>query len=121
MFPAPRKKITRGARDVRIDDDGVTVDARDAEQGVRILWRCELRESGLVRQRMTVVNMRSDELEIGTVELAFPVPADMTEILTTTGHPSPPESASAPPISPDVYGRRSAAISELPLQATCTE
>ncbi len=72
--------------DVRIDDDGVTVDARDVEQGVRILWRCELRESGLVRQRMTVVNMRSDELEIGTVELAFPVPADMTEILTTTGH-----------------------------------
>lgn len=72
--------------DVRIDDDGVTVDARDAEQGVRILWRCELRESGLVRQRMTVVNMRSGELEIGTVELAFPVPADMTEILTTTGH-----------------------------------
>ncbi len=72
--------------DVRIDDDGVTVGARDAEQGVRILWRCELRESGLVRQRMTVVNMRSGELEIGTVELAFPVPADMTEILTTTGH-----------------------------------
>ena len=72
--------------DVRIDDDGVTVDAHDAEQGVRILWRCELRESGLVRQRMTVVNMRSGELEIGTVELAFPVPADMTEILTTTGH-----------------------------------
>ena len=72
--------------DVRIDDGGATVSAEDAEQGVRVLWRCELRESGLVRQRMSVVNMRAEDLEIGTVELAFPVPADMTEILTTTGH-----------------------------------
>ncbi len=39
------------------------------------------RERGLVRQRMTDVNMRSGELEIGTVELAVPGPADMTEIL----------------------------------------
>ncbi len=72
--------------DVRIDDDGVDVAAEDGEQGVRIVWRCELRDSGLVRQRLTVMNGRAEALEVGHVELAFPVPADMTELLTTTGH-----------------------------------
>lgn len=72
--------------DVRIDDGGVDVVAEDGEQGVRIVWRCELRDSGLVRQRLTVTNGRAEALEIGHVELAFPVPADMAEVLTTTGH-----------------------------------
>lgn len=72
--------------DVRIDDDGADVVAEDGEQGVRIVWRCELCDSGLVRQRLTVTNGRAEALEIGHVELAFPVPADMTELLTTTGH-----------------------------------
>ncbi|WP_288273234.1 alpha-galactosidase [uncultured Bifidobacterium sp.] len=71
---------------IHIDDDGVSVDAEDGEQGVHIVWRCEMRASGLVRQRTTVANRRAQALEIGRVELTFPVPADMAELLTTTGH-----------------------------------
>ena len=45
-----------------------------------------MRDSGLVRQRADVRNLGAGSLEIGKVELGFPVPADMTELLTTTGH-----------------------------------
>ncbi|MUH59204.1 alpha-galactosidase [Bifidobacterium canis] len=68
------------------DESGVTLTARDDEQHVEIEWTCEMRESGLIRQRAQVHNLATGELEVGKVELGFAVPADMTEILTTTGH-----------------------------------
>ena len=64
----------------------VVVTAEDAEQGVGLVWTCELDVSGLIRQRAEVVNLGGDRLEVGAVELAYTVPADATEILTTTGH-----------------------------------
>ena len=64
----------------------VTVTAQDAEQGVKLVWTCELDESGLIRQNANVINIGEGKLEVGKVELAFTVPADANEILTTTGH-----------------------------------
>ena len=75
----------------------VTVAAQDAEQGVGVVWQCELLPSGLVRQRLQVRNLAGTDhcdasldtsvpLEVAHVELGFPVPAVATEILTTTGH-----------------------------------
>ena len=68
---------------------GVTVAAADAELGVELVWQAQLVPGGLVRQRATVRNLfddRSTPLEIGHVELSFPLPASASEILTTTGH-----------------------------------
>lgn len=64
----------------------ITATAEDAEQGVRIVWTCELDASGLMRQKASVINIGSGQLEVGKVELAYTIPADATEILTTTGH-----------------------------------
>ncbi|RSX52714.1 alpha-galactosidase [Bifidobacterium samirii] len=103
---APRFEVRRGGvelmcgftvTDMTIEngEDGndnaapaIVVAAEDAEQGVGITWRGELTASGLVRQRLTVRNLTPEAgaLEIGRIELGFPVPADCVEILTTTGH-----------------------------------
>ncbi|MBT1181826.1 alpha-galactosidase [Bifidobacterium sp. CP2] len=74
---------------VTVDTPVVTVTAEDAELGVRIVWTAELLHGGLVRQRATVTDTTdaaAGALEIGRVELGFPLPAVATEILTTTGH-----------------------------------
>ncbi|WP_101618336.1 alpha-galactosidase [Bifidobacterium margollesii] len=68
------------------DTAAVAVIAEDADQGVRLRWTCELLPSGLVRQRADVSNIGDGVLQIGRVELGFPVPSVATEILTTTGH-----------------------------------
>ena len=64
----------------------VTVTAEDEEQHVKLIWTCELDETGLIRQNAEVVNTGEGQLEVGKIELAFTVPADANEILTTTGH-----------------------------------
>lgn len=64
----------------------VTVTAEDAEQHVKLIWTCELDETGLIRQNAEIVNTGEGQLEVGKIELAFTVPADANEILTTTGH-----------------------------------
>ena len=56
------------------------------EQHVKLIWTCELDETGLIRQNAEVVNTGEGQLEVGKIELAFTVPADANEILTTTGH-----------------------------------
>lgn len=73
---------------IDVDEDAVrvTVTAEDAEQQVGLVWRCELEPSGLLRQRATIRNLADAELEVGKVELGFSLPADMTEIMSTTGH-----------------------------------
>ena len=60
--------------------------AEDVEQHVKLIWTCELDETGLIRQNAEVVNTGEGQLEVGKIELAFTVPADANEILTTTGH-----------------------------------
>ena len=90
---------------------GVIVTAMDAEQGVAIDWRLQLLPGGLVRQKADVINLwgygeanklqsfglpvdesaaqsaaHREPLEVGKVELGFPVPEIANEILTTTGH-----------------------------------
>lgn len=73
---------------IAIDENtiGVTVTAEDSDQGVGLIWQCELEESGLLRQRATIRNINSDKLEVSKVELGYNLPAGMAEILTTTGH-----------------------------------
>ncbi|MEK0307271.1 alpha-galactosidase [Bifidobacterium favimelis] len=85
---------------VRLEDGGVSdfaapdltaptlvVHAADREQGVGLTWRCQILDSGLVRQRMAVSNEDPGlPLEVGYVELGFPLPASAAEIQTTTGH-----------------------------------
>ena len=79
---------TTGARTV----PGVTVTASDAELGIELVWHAQIVPGGLVRQRATVRNLFDDHaapLEIGTVELGFPLPEIASEILTTTGPTAP--------------------------------
>ncbi|MDU2422716.1 MAG: alpha-galactosidase [Bifidobacterium scardovii] len=64
----------------------VTVDAADQELGVALTWVCELEPSGLIRQNMTFRNTADGDLEVGKVELGFPVPPNAVEVLTTAGH-----------------------------------
>ena len=69
---------------------GVIVTARDEEQGLEVEWHLELLPGGLVRQKATVTNLFGADagapLEIGKIELGFPLPESAGEILTTTGH-----------------------------------
>ncbi|KFJ04462.1 alpha-galactosidase [Bifidobacterium tsurumiense] len=94
---APRLELRRNGieafcsfevKDIRIDPDNarISVDALDVEQGVALQWECELDPSGLVRQHATIQNREAGELQVGKVELGFPVPANAVEIMTTTGH-----------------------------------
>lgn len=55
---------------------------------MKLIWTCELDETGLIRQNAEVVNTGEGQLEVGKIELAFTVPADANEILTTTRPPS---------------------------------
>lgn len=95
---------------------GVVVDAVDKENGIALEWRLELLDGGLARQKATVTNLgvpasnssadpsadsladastetaadatadAAAPLEVGKIELGFPVPELAGEILTTTGH-----------------------------------
>ena len=68
---------------------GVTVSAEDSELGIGFDWHVQIVPGGLVRQRGTIRNLFGvdrDPLEVGRVELGFPVPATATELLTATGH-----------------------------------
>lgn len=85
---------TRTTGPVRVP--GVVVTAEDKENGLAIEWRLELLDGGLARQKATVTNLGAPEgaadsaaaanLEVGKIELGFPVPELAGEILTTTGH-----------------------------------
>lgn len=65
---------------------GVWVEAEDAELGVGLEWHIELLDGGLIRQKARITNLSTGNLEVGKVELGFPLPAVATEIMTTTGH-----------------------------------
>lgn len=65
----------------------LTVRATDADQGVGLVWKCQLLSSGLVRQQASLINLDSSHsLAVSGLELAFPLPPGATEVLTTTGH-----------------------------------
>ncbi|MBW3090555.1 alpha-galactosidase [Bifidobacterium miconisargentati] len=64
----------------------VTVSAADEEQGVGLEWTAELLPGGLIRQQATVRNLKDGELAVNRLELGFALPANATEVLTTTGH-----------------------------------
>lgn len=59
--------------------------AKDAEQQIELQWVCEMDESGVIRQQATLRNLSDSPLAVGKVELAFPLPADATELVSTTG------------------------------------
>lgn len=62
------------------------VEASDQEQGVALRWVIELDASGLLRQRASVRNLGPSPLAVDKIELGFLVPAQVGELLTTTGH-----------------------------------
>lgn len=84
------ESVDLGAEPIRPDDSAVPtlkVQARDRDQGVGLTWHCQVLPSGLVRQRADLFNLdRVRDLDVNGLELAFPLPAEATEILTTTGH-----------------------------------
>lgn len=63
----------------------ITVEASDRLQKVSIRWVLQLSRDGLARQALSVRNS-GDPLSVDRVELGFPLPANATEILSTTGH-----------------------------------
>lgn len=63
----------------------ITVEASDSLQKVSIRWVLQLSHDGLARQALSVRNS-GDPLNVDRVELGFPLPANATEILSTTGH-----------------------------------
>lgn len=71
-------------------DSGVptlTVKAADADQGVGLTWSCQLLASGLIRQRMGLINLDpTRSLAVNRLELGFPLPPRDCEVMTTTGH-----------------------------------
>ncbi|MFT8593700.1 MAG: alpha-galactosidase [Bifidobacterium sp.] len=86
---------------IAIDGRRVAITTIDEVQGLTLLWECEITQSGLLRQRARLSNGRSTdgsesdgsraENELGTlsvdkIELAYPVPEEASEILSTTGH-----------------------------------
>ncbi|MBT1172567.1 alpha-galactosidase [Bifidobacterium sp. MA2] len=83
--PAEARVAVPGAS---VETPVVTVVAEDTEQGVGLEWTAELLHGGLIRQRAVVRDLAAGvaPLEIGKVELGFPLPALASEILTTTGH-----------------------------------
>ncbi|PJM72819.1 alpha-galactosidase [Bifidobacterium primatium] len=91
-----RFAVTGVAAAVDGDTAAVDVAMRDAEQGVQVVWRAELEPSGLVRQRAEMRNLPAGNttdgtacaspLEVGGIELGFPIPETASEILTATGH-----------------------------------
>ncbi len=91
-------------------DPTVTVTAEDAEQHVKLIWTCELDEPVLFARTPKSSTPAKAKLEVGKVELAFTVPADANEILTTTGHHLRERSPAAPglhPLRQSIHGRTS--------------
>ena len=84
------ESVDLGAEPIRSDDSAVPtlkVRACDRDQGVGLTWHCQVLSSGLVRQRADLFNLDTvRDLDVNGLELAFPLPAEATEILTTTGH-----------------------------------
>lgn len=74
--------------DLSTSDDAValTVTASDDAYGLSLTLELEVLEtSGLVRQRATLRNDRSEDFRVEGLELALPVPADADELLDLTG------------------------------------
>ena len=84
------ESVDLGAEPIRSDDSAVPtlkVRACDRDQSVGLTWHCQVLSSGLVRQRADLFNLDTvRDLDVNSLELAFPLPAEATEILTTTGH-----------------------------------
>ncbi|MCI1935911.1 MAG: alpha-galactosidase [Bifidobacteriaceae bacterium] len=92
-----------GGEEVRCS--AVHVSASDDELGVSVFWTLEMLRGGAVRQRMTVTNSSEHDhepLEIGKVELAFPVPSSMSVLESMTGHHLRERSAQRQPFT---FGR----------------
>ncbi len=84
------ESVDLGTEPIRPDDSAVPtlkVQACDRDQGVGLTWHCQVLSSGLVRQRADLLNLdTARDLDVNGLELAFPLPTEATEILTTTGH-----------------------------------
>ncbi|MFT8443078.1 MAG: alpha-galactosidase [Bifidobacterium aquikefiri] len=86
---------------IAIDNRTVSIIAIDPEHSLTLLWKCEITESGLLRQQATITNgFKGDAsaptaqavqtslgiVSVDKIELAYPVPEEASEILSTTGH-----------------------------------
>lgn len=86
-FVAQRAHGGDGPDSAELHVPTLTVKAADPDQGVGLIWHCQLLASGLVRQRMDLTNLDTARpLAVNRLELGFPLPPRAREILTTTGH-----------------------------------
>lgn len=62
------------------------IEAEDPEAGLELAYRIEVTASGLISLRAQVTNRSDADLEVERLWLGVPVPADLDEIRTHTGH-----------------------------------
>jgi alpha-galactosidase len=87
-------RVQNASDDFRDDTLGMSggvqavVIASDRDHHVRIWWVLQLSPAGLARQAIAVINGGNDSapLSVDRVELGYPLPAQATEILSTTGY-----------------------------------
>ncbi len=94
----------------------IVVKAEDAEQGVHLTWEMQILESGLLRQKATVMNLGKQSgqnvddnsvLSVQTLELGYPLPPIASEVLTTTGHHLREHSPQRQPLTMGRFARTS--------------
>lgn len=67
------------------DQTTATITAEDGYGGLRLVVELEVTRAGLVRQRLSLTNTGDDDYSVLSLAATFPVPAQATEILDTTG------------------------------------
>lgn len=70
----------------RLDHAGASFTLRDDDAAVEVTVTLRVGASGLLHQRMTLVNLGETPYRVHELSLGFPVPPTATELLTTTGH-----------------------------------
>ncbi len=63
----------------------LTVTAEDPHTSLRLTSRLEVTDSGLFKQQHTVTNTGDSAYDLTSLQLFFPLPADATDVLDTTG------------------------------------
>ncbi|MDR1799374.1 MAG: alpha-galactosidase, partial [Bifidobacteriaceae bacterium] len=82
--PAPAPLFRAAA--VQIAGPSCQVTLADPESGLEITATIDITDAGLVRQRLKLTNLGDRTLVVDHLAPTFPLPADATELLSTTGH-----------------------------------
>ena len=73
---------------VRVDatDTSAQIELRDEQQGLGLLIELAVEPSGLLRQRLTLMNEGLTDYTLEHLRMVFPLPSNSAEVLDTTGH-----------------------------------